>query len=81
MKRELLLRDLSERSKMTVPNMHNEEFLAFERLHERERQIKQQHKLAHQGEPHMSNFQRMKGNFGGFLISLGTSMQKVEQRS
>lgn len=66
---------------MTTPHMHNEEFLAFERLHERERQLKQQHKFAHQGEPNVSNFQRMKGNIGGFLVALGIRMQKVEHQS
>ncbi|HXX79821.1 MAG TPA: hypothetical protein VEI53_15115 [Ktedonobacteraceae bacterium] len=64
-----------------MPHMHDEEFLAFERLHERERQMKQQHKFAYRGEPHMSNFQRMVGNIGGFLIALGTRMQRVEQHS
>ena len=48
-----------------MPHLHSEEYLAFERLHERERQMKQQHELAHQGESHMSNFQRMMGNIGG----------------
>ena len=64
-----------------MPHMHNEEFLAFERLHERERQMKQQQKLAHQGAHHMSNFHRMMGNIGGFLIALGKRMQKVAQHS
>ncbi len=64
-----------------MPQMHSEEYLAFERLHERERQMKQQHQFIHQRDSRLGNFQRMKGNIGGFFKALGRRMLKVEQHS
>ncbi len=64
-----------------MPHMRSEEYLVFERLHARERQMELQRQLAHQNEPQINNFQRMMGNIGGFLVAVGTRMQKVKQQS
>lgn len=52
-----------------MPRMHSEEYLVFERLHERERQLELQHKLATHNEPQLNNFQRMMVSIGGFFKS------------
>jgi hypothetical protein len=62
-----------------MAHLHSEEYLVFERLHERERQIEQQHKLAYQRERHLNSMQRLIGSIGTFFVALGTRMQKVQQ--
>ena len=64
-----------------MPNMHSQEFLVFERLHERERQMELQHQLVHVRGFRLNGLQRMIGSIGGFLILLGTRMQQVNQHS
>ena len=64
-----------------MPNMHSQEFLVFERLHERERQMELQHQLVHVRGLRLNGLQRMIGSIGGLLIVLGTRMQQVNQQS
>lgn len=61
-----------------MPRMHSEEYLVFERLHERERQIELQHHLAHQNETQTNNFQRMMVSIGGFFKSARPKNTKGE---
>ena len=62
-----------------MPHMHTEEYIVFERLHERQRQIEQQHQLAHPRMPHLNSMQHLIGSFGTFFKALGTRMQQVKQ--
>ena len=64
-----------------MPHMHSEEYLVFERLHERQHQMEQQRQLAHQRRSYLNSMQRLMGNLGTFFKALGTRMQQVKQRS
>jgi len=64
-----------------MPHIRSEEYLVFERLHERERKMELQHQLAHQRRPLLNGIQRMIGSIGRLLIALGTRMQQVNQNS
>ncbi|MGZ3625019.1 MAG: hypothetical protein ACXVDN_05165 [Ktedonobacteraceae bacterium] len=56
-----------------MPHMHNEEYLVFERLHERERQIEMQHLLTHQRKSQLNSMQRLMGSIGTLFIAIGKS--------
>ncbi|MGZ3609484.1 MAG: hypothetical protein ACXWPS_01765 [Ktedonobacteraceae bacterium] len=56
-----------------MPHMHNEEYLVFERLHERERQIEMQHLLTHQRKSQLNSMQRLMGSIGILFIAIGKS--------
>jgi hypothetical protein len=62
-----------------MAHLHNEEYLVFERLHERERQIELQQKLANQRKLQLNSMQRLIGSIGAFFVALGTRMQKVQR--
>lgn len=62
-----------------MPHIHTEEYLAFERLHERQREIDTQRRLSHRHESHLINIQPLLGSLGTFFIALGTRMQQVKQ--
>ena len=52
-----------------MPPMHSVEYLVFERLHERERQMELQNKHAHHNELQINTFQRMMAGIGVFIKS------------
>jgi hypothetical protein len=58
--------------------MHSEEYLVFERLHERERQMELQHQLAHQREPNLNSIQRLIGSLGTFFKAIGIRMHHIK---
>ncbi len=64
-----------------MPHLHSEEYLAFERLHERQLQMEQQRQLSHQSRPLLNSMQRLIGSLGTFFVALGTRLQQVKQHS
>ncbi len=62
-----------------MTHIHNEEYLLLERLHERQNELEQRHRLAHLRKSYLSRVQHLIGALGRFFIALGTKMQQVEQ--
>ena len=42
-----------------MPHMHGDEYLAFERLHQLQYQMEQQHQLMHQRKQYLTSLQRI----------------------
>lgn len=62
-----------------MPHIHSNDYLVFERLHEREYEAEQQRQLARLSRLHPSRVHHLIGNLGAFFVALGTKLQQVEQ--
>ena len=61
-----------------IPNIQIYETLMFERQREVERELEQRHMLRSSHKQHLSKTRYVIGKVGALLITLGTSLKRIE---